>query len=198
MDQSFKPDKKYFMKVLAIQLTITILTVIVSAIIVLIINAAHGDPQVKYIIGLITIIGLILMWIFSTMISYLWIKNLQYEVHSDRVKIYQGILTKTQKNIPFRMITDFALVRTLYDRMLGIASIKIQTAGQSHQPTGYEGKLGGLIEYETRHESLRKSITALHPGSETATAAPQSLKSDATLFEQILAELKEIRKNTAK
>ncbi len=198
MDQSFKPDRKYFIKVLAIQLTITIVTVIGSAIISLIINAADGDPQAKYIIWVIAIISLILMWIFSTMITYLWIKNLQFEVHSDRVKIYQGILTKTQKNIPFHMITDFALVRTLYDRMLGIGSIKIQTAGQSHQPTGYEGKLGGLIDYEVKHESLRKCITALHPGSETLAAAPQSLKSDATVFEQILAELKAIRKNTAK
>ena len=198
MDQSFKPDKKYFMKVLAIQLTITILTVIVVTVISLIINAAEGDPQAKYIIWLIAIIGLVLMWIVSTIISYLWIKNLKYEVLSDRVKIYQGILTKTQKNIPFRMVTDFALVRTLYDRMLGIGTIKIQTAGQSHQPTGYEGKLGGLIDYEDRHESLRKYITALHPGSETVAATPQSLKSDTTVLEQILAELKEIRKNTAK
>lgn len=198
MDQSFKPDKRYFMKVIAIQLTITILTVIVVAVISLIINAADGDPQAKYIIWLIAIIGLVLMWIVSTIIAYLWIKNLKYEVLSDRVKIYQGILTKTQKNIPFRMVTDFALVRTLYDRMLRIGSIKIQTAGQSHQPTGYEGKLAGLIDYEERHESLRKCITALHPGSETITAPSQLLKTDATALDQILEELKEIRKNKAK
>ncbi len=198
MEQSFKPDKKYFTKVLAIQLSITLLVALVVTIISLIINAAGGDPQAKYIIWLIALIGLVLMWVILTIVSFLWIKNLKYEVLSDRVKIYQGILTKTQKNIPIRMITDFALVRTLYDRMLGIGSIKIQTAGQSHQPTGYEGKLGGLIDYEKRHEALRERITALHPGSESIAAIETSTKSDATVLEEILAELKSIKKNTSK
>ena len=198
MEQSFKPDKKYFTKVLAIQLSITLLVALVVTIISLIINAAGGDPQAKYIIWLIALIGLVLMWVILTIVSFLWIKNLKYEVLSDRVKIYQGILTKTQKNIPIRMITDFALVRTLYDRMLGIGSIKIQTAGQSHQPTGYEGKLGGLIDYEKRHEALRERITALHPGLESIAAIETSTKSDATVLEEILAELKSIKKNTSK
>ena len=198
MEQSFKPDKKYFTKVLAIQLSITLLVALVVTIISLIINAAGGDPQAKYIIWLIALIGLVLMWVILTIVSFLWIKNLKYEVLSDRVKIYQGILTKTQKNIPIRMITDFALVRTLYDRMLGIGSIKIQTAGQSHQPTGYEGKWGGLIDYEKRHEALRERITALHPGSESIAAIETSTKSDATVLEEILAELKSIKKNTSK
>lgn len=198
MEKSFKPDKKYFKKVLAIQLTITLFVVLLVTIISLIIMASGGEQEALSVLSTIGIIGILLMWIISTIISYLWIKNLEYEVLSDRVKIYQGILTKTQKNIPFRMITDFVLERTLYDRMLGIGSVKIQTAGQSHQPTGFEGKLGGLIDYEERHESLRKCITALHPGLETIAAAPQSVESDGTVLEQILAELKDIKKNTSK
>lgn len=198
MEKSFKPDKKYFKKVLAIQLTITLFVVLLVTIISLIIMASGGEQEALSVLSTIGIIGILLMWIISTIISYLWIKNLEYEVLSDRVKIYQGILTKTQKNIPFRMITDFVLERTLYDRMLGIGSVKIQTAGQSHQPTGFEGKLGGLLDYEKRHESLRERITALHPGSETITATPQSVESDGTVLEQILAELKDIKKNTSK
>ena len=198
MEQSFKPDRKYFIKVLLIQLSITIAVALIVSIISVIINAAGGDPQAKYVIWLIAIIGLVLMWVVSTIISFLWIKNLKYEVLSDRVKIYQGILTKTQKNIPFRMITDFAQVRTLYDRMLGLGSIKIQTAGQSVQPTGYEGKLGGLIDYDSKHETLRERITALHPGSEKVQSVLPSTGSDETVLKQILTELKEIRKNTEK
>jgi len=198
MEKSFKPDKKYYKKVLLIQITVTLAVALVVSIISTIINAADGDPQAKYIIWLIAMIGLVLMWIISTIVSYLWIKNLEYEVLPDRVKIYQGILTKTQKNIPFRMITDFALVRTLYDRMLGIGSIKIQTAGQSHQPTGYEGKLGGLIDYNLKHEALRERITSLHPGANMVPVVQPSSKSDESVLKQILSELKEIKKNTAK
>ena len=197
MEQSFKPDKKYFTKVLAMELTITIFVALVVTIISLIINATGGDPEATYVIWTIGILGLTLMWIFVTLISYLWIKNLEYVVHSDRVQIRQGIFTKTQKNIPFRMITDFVLERTLYDRMLGIGSVKIQTAGQSHQPTGYEGKFGGLVDYEKWHDALRERITALHPGSEKIATAALSSKTDAPVLEKILTELKEIKKNTS-
>ena len=198
MSQSFKPDKKYFKKVLAIQLTVSLIIILAVVIVSFIIDAANGDPVAKFVIWLIAGIGLLLMWIISTIISYFWIKNLEYEVLPDRVKIYQGILTKTQKNIPFRMVTDFAQVRTLYDRMLGIGSIKIQTAGQSTPPTGYEGKLGGLTDYEKWHEILRERITLSHHGTETGAVIEPSLNSGETILKQILAELKEIKMNTSK
>ena len=198
MEQSFKPDKKYFTKVLWMQLTISILVIIVIAIIHLIINFADGKIETAYIICLIGILCILFMWIISTPISYFWIKNLEYIIHEDRVKIHKGILTKTQQNIPFRAITDFALEKTLYDRILNIGSVKIQTAGQSHTPTGYEGKLSGLIDYDKWHSVLREKVKTLHPISESITTLETEKRSDATIMEQILNELKEIKKNTSK
>ncbi len=197
MEQSFKPDRKYFTKVLFTQLTISVALIIIMAIIHLIIKMTDGNPETAYIIWLIGILCLFLMWIFSSLIAHLWIKNLEYIVHEDRVNIHKGILTKTQQNIPFRAITDFALERTLYDRMLGIGSVKIQTAGQSHQPSGYEGKLGGLIEYDKWHSELREKMKSLHPISESITITETDKISDVTVLKQILEELKEIRKNTS-
>jgi uncharacterized membrane protein YdbT with pleckstrin-like domain len=138
------------------------------------------------------------MWVLSSLIAHLWIKNLEYIVHADRMIIHKGILTKTQKNIPFRAITDFELVRTLYDRILGIGSLKIQTAGQSHQPSGYEGKLGGLLEFEKWHSVLREKVKSLHPIAESITTLEPDLKSEKQILEQILAELKEIKKSISK
>ena len=169
MEQSFKPDRKYFTKVLFMQLTISVALIIIMVIIHLIIRMTDGNPETAYIIWLIGILCIFLMWILSSLIAHLWIKNLEYIIHEDRVKIHKGILTKTQQNIPFRAITDFALERTLYDRMLGIGSVKIQTAGQSHQPSGYEGKLGGLLEYDKWHSELREKVKSLHPISESIT-----------------------------
>jgi uncharacterized membrane protein YdbT with pleckstrin-like domain len=197
MEQSFKPDRKYFTKVLFTQLTISVALIIIMAIIHLIIKMTDGNPETAYIIWLIGILCLFLMWIFSSLIAHLWIKNLEYIVHEDRVNIHKGILTKTQQNIPFRAITDFALERTLYDRMLGIGSVKIQTAGQSHQPSGYEGKLGGLIEYDKWHSELREKMKSLHPISESITITETDKISDVTVLKQILEELKEVRKNTS-
>ena len=197
MEQSFKPDRKYFTKVLFMQLTISVALIIIMAIIHLIIKMTNGNPETAYIIWLIGILCLFIMWIKSSLIAHLWIKNLEYIIHEDRVKIHKGILTKTQQNIPFRAITDFALERTLYDRMLGIGSVKIQTAGQSHQPSGYEGKLGGLLEYDKWHSELREKVKSLHPISESITITETDKISDTAVLKQILEELKEIRKNTA-
>ena len=197
MEQSFKPDKKYFKKVLWIQLTISIMLILLMAVINFIIKATGGDIEAAYVIWIIGILCLGLMWIFSTIIAYLWIKNLEYIVYDDRVTIHLGILTKSKKNIPLRMITDFVLVRTLYDRMLGIGSIKIQTAGQSTQPSGYEGKLGGLVEYDKWHAELRERVKLLHPLSEKSSSPMPDKITDSAVLKQILEELKEIRKNTS-
>ncbi|MBN2425895.1 MAG: PH domain-containing protein [Calditrichaceae bacterium] len=193
MEKSFKPHKKYFSKVLLIQVCITIYLVLFVLLLHFIISAASGNLEIArgFWIGLL--ITTILLWIISTPIAYLWIKNLEYVIQNDRVQIHKGILTKTQQNIPFRAITDFALERTIFDRMLGLGSIKIQTAGQSHQPSGYEGKLGGLTDYHTWHEELRKKVKALYPVAEMDSSEDKLQRSDDAVLEQILQELREIK-----
>ena len=193
MEQSIKPDSRYTTKCLWIHLTVSLSLLLPAALIHLIIVLAGGDISAAHIVWLVSVGLIILLWIISYPITLLWIKNLSYFILEDRVSINKGILTKTQQNIPFRSITDFALERTIFDRWLRIGSIKIQTAGQSHTPSGYEGKLAGLIDYENLHGNLREKIKQLHPLSESLTTAePEGMQED-NLLSQILAELKEIR-----
>ena len=128
---------------------------------------------------------IILMWIVSVPIIKLWIKNLSYTIGEDKITIHKGILTKMEQNIPYRMITDFMLERSLYDRWFGIGSIKIQTAGQSQNASGYEGKLSGLVNWKELHEQLRSKLGKLYP-----IEHPQKSQNE---LEQILIELKKIR-----
>jgi uncharacterized membrane protein YdbT with pleckstrin-like domain len=160
----------------------------------MIINLNHGDPKAVAIVWTINILALLLMWLIGAPIAFFWIKNLSYTIHGDGIRVCKGIITKTQQNIPFRAITDFALERTLFDRMLGIGSIKVQTAGQSHNPSGYEGKLGGLVEFEEWHEDLKERLRVLHPGSEPVTNYETGPVSDTGLLQEILKELQAIRK----
>jgi uncharacterized membrane protein YdbT with pleckstrin-like domain len=193
MEKSIKPDRKYFTKCFWIHLTITGTALLALAIINLIIHLTDGDP---YAIGLLWLIGsacIVLFWIISYPITYLWIKNLSYIVREERVTIHKGILTKTQQNIPLRAVTDFALQRTIYDRILGIGSIKIQTAGQTKSPTGYEGSLSGLLDYEAWQTELRQKIEILHPLSVGTATTETSMKTDEGILVQILDELKKIR-----
>ena len=150
------------------------------------------------LIYLIWIISVVLMWAISVPIIKLWIKNLEYVIRNDRITIHKGILTKTQQNIPYRSVTDFALQRTLFDRYLGIGSINIQTAGQSQSPTGYEGSLVGLINYDALHGRLKEKLKMLHPISEATTVAEPIISSNENVLNEILSELKQIHQKLSK
>ena len=94
--------------------------------------------------------------------------------------------------MPYRAITDFQLHRSLYDRFLGIASIKVQTAGQSPTATGYEAKLSGLTEWDNLFEILRGKVKILYSSSVTPEATG-SIENEYGLLHKILEELKGIR-----
>lgn len=181
-------------------LTITGIILLIGGILYLIF-ALTGIPTKEVIILWIVVAGTIfLTWAVSWPAAYLWIRNLHYVIYDDRLSIHKGILTKTIQNIPFRAITDFALVRTLYDRALKIGSIKIQTAGKSAQsPSMYEGVLGGLAEFESLHNELRNKIRILHPlGDTPLTTADTPRHSQDFLLREILDQLKEIQKELRK
>ncbi len=199
MENPLKPDRKYLIKGTWIIVTISALLALLIAIIHLVIYLVDGDMQAAEILWIVSLSIILAMWVIAYPILYLWYKNLEYRVYEDRVCIHKGILTKTQQNIPFRAITDFALVRTLYDRFLDIGSIKIQTAGKHISSSSqYEGNLAGLINYEQLHTDLRERVKKLHPVSGSVITRESEKPADAELWQEMLKELKEIRKNTGK
>ncbi|MBC8385505.1 MAG: PH domain-containing protein [Candidatus Cloacimonetes bacterium] len=192
---NIKPDKKLLTKSWLILLTISIFLIIFTFILQ-IIPMLDDDVEMKdfsRITWIITIGLLILMWIISVPITILWIRNLTYIIGEDKIIIHKGILTKIQQNIPFRMVTDFKLERSLYDRWFGIGSIKIQTAGQTQNASGYEGKLSGLIDCNSIHEQLRNKLSLLFPSSKTGKFTEDSGLSNKNELTLILEELRNIR-----
>ncbi len=199
MENPIKPDRKYLTKGTWIFVTVSAVFAFLVAVIHLVIYLAEGDMQAAEILWIVALSLIGALWIIAYPILYLWYKNLEYRVFEDRVSIHKGILTKTQQNIPFRAITDFALVRTLYDRFLDIGSIKIQTAGKHISSSSqYEGNLAGLANYEELHTDLRERVKKLHPVSETLTARESQKPAETDVLQEMLKELKEIRKNTGK
>jgi uncharacterized membrane protein YdbT with pleckstrin-like domain len=192
-----RPDKKLLIKQWLVLLTISVFIVFIAIALQILLSLIEDvtASQVAIILWPIALGIILLMWGISAPIITLWIKNLSYYIEDDRITIFKGILTKQQQNIPYRAITDFVLHRSLYDRFLGIGAIRIQTAGQSRTPTGYEGQLAGLIQWENLHQQLRNKLKILHPIAEATTVAEKTaqLHGDDKL-QQILEELKAIRK----
>lgn len=197
METTIKPDKKYYTKNIWMILTISILAIISVGITNLIITITGGDPNTKVILWWIALSGILCLWIIVYPIIHLWTKSLSYVIREDRVTIHKGIITKTKQNIPFRAVTDFILRRSLYDRIFGIGSIRVQTAGQSQTGTGYEGNLAGLLDYDGLHSNLREKIKVLHPMS-TKNLQPKTIGTDSEVLENILSELKKIRNKLEK
>ncbi|SVB55501.1 uncharacterized protein METZ01_LOCUS208355 [marine metagenome] len=198
MENTIKPDRKYWTAQLLILVVLSGITLISAGVLHLIINYSNPDPEFTFVLWVICCGTNLLMWVISYPIIHLWTKNLTYIVRNDRVTIQSGILTKKEQNIPYRSITDFVLKRGPFDRLLGIGTIQIQTAGQSTTATGYEGCLSGLIDYDSIHGDLRDKLKSLHPISESTTTSEPIIKSGENVLIQILEELKGIRKNTEK
>jgi uncharacterized membrane protein YdbT with pleckstrin-like domain len=197
MITSIKPDQKLLTKNWLILFTLTLFILLSGLLLQVLIPLGQKTKpgEVAAIVWPIMAGIVLLLWMISVPLIVLWVKNLKYLVEEDKIVIHQGILSRVQKNIPFRAITDFTLHRSLYDRFLGIGSIRIQTAGQKQTATGYEGNLAGLRDWDTLHQGLRERVRKLHPFAESLGVMEASqLQTTKVILSQILEELKAIRK----
>lgn len=139
--------------------------------------------------------SILVWWLIGPGLRYLWFINLHYSIESERVVIQKGILTKKNISIPFSAVTDFTLNRSLFDRWLGIGSLFVQTAGQGPQSAIHEGRLDGLVEFESLYHELRAKVKA-YRGSQQQDGAPPVVEpnTDAEVLQAILEELKHIRR----
>lgn len=195
-----QPDiKKLMRREIYTLLTITtVILIIFSTIQVLVVTLNPDAHHVEFIrygwpwVGG----GLLALWLITPGLLYLWIKNLKYLIEDERLVIHKGIITKKNVSIPYSAVTDFTLSRSLYERWLGIGTILIQTAGQSTQPSGYEGKLEGLVKFEALHETLRAKIKAFRRGKqeEISPLGSDTSLNDSAVLKSILEEVKRIGK----
>ena len=197
MEQTLKPDKRLITKQWGILFVLSAM-VVLTALLFQLLLPLSDEVTYEEVSGLAWPIaaGVIFVLLFVLgPILVIWIKNLTYIIGEDKITIHKGILAKVQKNISFRAVTDFVLHRSIFDRILGIASIRIQTAGQTQSATGYEGNIAGMMNWKHLHQVMRGKLKKLHPLSEAlATREPGTIVSEKDLLLQILDELQAVRK----
>jgi uncharacterized membrane protein YdbT with pleckstrin-like domain len=201
MEQTLKPDKKLMTKQWGILFVLSCLAILIALLFqrLLPLSEEVTTEEVSALVWPITAGIIVVLLLVVGPILVVWVKNLSYVIGEEKITIHKGILTKVQKNIPYRAVTDFIVNRSVFDRILGIASIRIQTAGQSQTPTGYEGNIAGVVDWKGLHQVLRDRLKRLHPVSEAlATKEPASSATGRDLLVQILDELRAIRKNLEK
>ena len=189
MNTSLKPDKLYLKKQIYILLLVTVIVYIFFTPYCLFILGEKDSGSLVLILGSI---GWLVLCFFILFFTKLWINNLSYIIKDSSITIYKGIFTKIEQNIPDNKVTDFVLYRDLFDRFLGMGSIKVQTAGASGQ-SGFEGVLNGILDYEKVHTNLREKLVSTQTSTSNESVKNTNVSNETVLVD-ILAELKNINK----
>ena len=93
--------------------------------------------------------------------SYLTYRFYGFSIGDDEFKKEYGVIAKRYVAIPYTRIQNINIRRGILDRIMGLSTLKIETAGSSNPQTGSEGRIPGLTHHDAislREELLRRTI----------------------------------------
>lgn len=150
----FKPSPKLFN--LWIIYSLIILIVVMSPLIVcFFISLAELVIFLSVYLG-ISVPVFVFVWVWIGP----YVRTLEYGIDSDGLILRGGVWWRFVRNIPFHKVTNVQLTQGPIERVLGLSSVSIQTAGhgQSNVP---EGKFNGLINAEEVRKEILKHVKKL-------------------------------------
>ncbi|MGY5858829.1 MAG: PH domain-containing protein [Candidatus Thorarchaeota archaeon] len=145
------------------------------------------------------------IWLIPALIIVpIYLRSIEYSVITEEgttaseIFVKKGIINVTRKHVPFRTITNISSRAGLLDRLFGIGSIEIETAGYSGTTQSAEEKLEGITFYEELRDfillELRKFKDPYVTGTEIVHPVEDPVpRSDDSLEDEILLVLREIR-----
>jgi len=146
-----------------------------------------------------------LVWLIPVLIyTPFYFRSVEYSVKAEtgetmpEVYVGKGVLTLARKHVPFRTITNISSRAGLFDRLFGIGSVHIETAGYSgSKQTGPEVKLEGIVFYQEVRDfilnELRKFKAPYVTGTEVIHPIEEPIPRTEGLDDEILITLREIR-----
>lgn len=137
------------------------------------------------------------LWMLPTFVLLpFYFRSIMYELKDDEIVVYKGIITRSVKVVPYRTVTNLHLTRGPIDRILGIGTLRVETAGYSGKAAA-EARLVGLRDYDFVHTLVREQLRRYRAisGATTTEGAPPAavdLGREAVLA-QVLEEVREIK-----
>ena len=147
-------------------------------------------------------------WLITALVFIpIYLNSFEYSVRAEsgeasaEVYVKKGIVTKTEKHVPFRTITNISSKTGPLDRLFGIGSVEIETAGYSGiAQEGPEEKIQGITFFEELRDfillELRRYKEPYTTGTETPTTSSFEqpvTRLDDSLQDEILITLREMR-----
>ncbi len=189
-NNQFQPDTRLYTKIkveIALFIVIFLLILVISAI-------AVAPDEVLVIIGIFFLVGVILYLIISQVVK-LYLNSINYQVTDNEVLVNKGVITKTNKIVPFRTITNIELHRGPFDRIFDLATIDVQTAGSTRPNSGPEEKLIGLnVENAQEIKDLIQSKIKYIQGTPATSLDPDFPLDNDNVVKLLVNEIIIIRK----
>ncbi len=151
------------------------------------------------------------MWVFNIIwlipgmiLTDAYVRSIEYSVISEsgesmpEVYVQKGIFNLTRKHVPFRTVTNISTKSGPLDRLFGIGSVNIETAGFSGERKEPEEKLEGIEFYEEVRDfilqELRKFRAPYATGTEAAAYGDFDIpKLPDSLDDEILMTLRDMK-----
>ncbi len=145
------------------------------------------------------------IWLIPALIIVpIYLRSIEYSVIArsgetmPEIFVKKGIINITRKHVPFRTITNIASRAGLFDRLFGIGSVEIETAGFSGTTQSAEEKLEGITFYEELRDfilrELRRFKDPYVTGTEVVLPEEEPVqRTEDNLEDEILSVLQEIR-----
>lgn len=127
---------------------------------------------------------------------YLWVgliyENFTIELASKDIIIREGVITRRTTVIPYGRIQDIRTERTLIERMLGLATLEIETAGSSKVAS--QTMIPGIAKKNELIAELMELVEKAKGGAGLGEEMRQGAPSSASpaVLSEILVELKTI------
>lgn len=175
--------------------------IILGGFLVFVSSLVDGDSQrIQLVVDAFYWIGVLylVLWMMLT-IGYLvgmywYVGAMSFIVHGHEIVVHKGLINKTEKHVPYRTVTNINMRTGPFDRLFGIGTIEIQTAGGrglSIDETAEE-KLEGIKVYREVRDYILTQLRQFQAAYGT-TVLPTEEESLESIPQQMLSELKEIK-----
>ena len=104
--------------------------VIAAAIVVLSLVPAGPAAGTARLVTAASAVLLLLIWTVRPALRW---KTTTYELTTARLRLREGILTRSGRDIPLARITDVSFARSLLDRLLGAGRLLVESPGEHGQ-----------------------------------------------------------------
>ena len=131
-----------------------VLVVAAALVLLAVIPAGSAAGPERLVTAAIAVV-LLLAWVVRPVLRW---KTTTYELTTGRLRLREGILTRSGRDIPLTRISDVSFTRSLLDRLLGAGRLVVESPGEHGQivltdiPSveRIQAVLFGLVEDEQR------------------------------------------------